>query len=288
MMTVKQVSSLTGISVRTLQFYDEIGLFKPTKITDAGYRLYDDSSLETLQQILFFKELDFTLKEIKTIMQNPLFDKAGAFQKQRELIQMKRDRLNALLKILDKLIKGEKCMDFKDFDLHEYFQALTELKKTHTEEIVKHFGSMEQFDEMIGNMQSHESEIADSALKQYGSIENYTRAMEKNLQSFLVNGSKIHQSEASDLIAKTEVITKKLTADLNRDVASPEIKKIVQELISFTNKCNDGIDMGENYWSYMAENYVSNPLFIETTDQKYGDGASLFIGLALKSYLARE
>ena len=60
MMTVKQVSSLTGVSIRTLQFYDEIGLFKPTRITDAGYRLYDDEALEILQQILFFKELDFT------------------------------------------------------------------------------------------------------------------------------------------------------------------------------------------------------------------------------------
>ena len=62
MRTVKQVSAITGVSVRTLQFYDEIGLFKPTRITDAGYRLYDDNALEILQQILFFKELDFTLK----------------------------------------------------------------------------------------------------------------------------------------------------------------------------------------------------------------------------------
>lgn len=60
MMTVKQVANLTGVSVRTLQFYDEIGLLKPAGLTEAGYRLYDENTLETLQQILFFKELDLT------------------------------------------------------------------------------------------------------------------------------------------------------------------------------------------------------------------------------------
>ena len=65
MMTVKQVSVLTGVSVRTLQFYDEIGLLKPTQMTESGYRLYDESALEVLQQILFFKELDFTLRKSK-------------------------------------------------------------------------------------------------------------------------------------------------------------------------------------------------------------------------------
>lgn len=87
MMTVKQVSVLTGVSVRTLQFYDEIGLLKPTQMTESGYRLYDESALEVLQQILFFKELDFTLKEIKVIMENPQFDKKAAFEKQKELIR---------------------------------------------------------------------------------------------------------------------------------------------------------------------------------------------------------
>lgn len=78
MRTVKQVSALTGVSVRTLQFYDEIGLLKPTSVTEAGYRLYGDGALEVLQQILFFKELDFSLKEIKAILENPSFDRRAA------------------------------------------------------------------------------------------------------------------------------------------------------------------------------------------------------------------
>ncbi len=71
MKTVKQVSKQTGISVRTLHYYDEIGLLKPTTVTEAGYRLYDDKALEILQQILFFREFDLPLKEIKAILETP-------------------------------------------------------------------------------------------------------------------------------------------------------------------------------------------------------------------------
>lgn len=287
MMTVKQVSSLTGISIRTLQFYDEIGLFKPTKITSAGYRLYDEKALEVLQQILFFKELDFTLKEIKIIMENPKFDMITTFENQRELIQIKRDRLNALLELLDKLIKGEKCMDFKDFNMDEYFRILTEFKETHTDGIIKQFGSIENFDEMISEMKSNENKIADMATKQYGSIEKYTKAMESNLQNFISNGSTIDQSEVFNLIKKSDDITKKLTENLSKDVTSLDVQELVGELISFTDEINNGIDMGDNYWFIMSENYISNPTFIEINDKKYGDGASKFIGFALKAYLEK-
>ena len=181
MMTVKQMSSLTGVSVRTLQFYDEIGLLKPTQVTEAGYRMYDENTLAVLQQILFFKELDFTLKEIKAIMASPLYDRKDAFEKQRELIQIKRDRLNALLELLDRLIKGERTLDFREFDMSNYFQVLTDYKRTHMEEIIKQLGSMESFDEMISELKANEGHIAQMAVKQYGSIEKFTKAMEENL-----------------------------------------------------------------------------------------------------------
>ena len=76
MMTVKELSDRTGISVRTLHYYDEIGLFCPTDKSEAGYRLYDDKALETLRQILFFREFDIPLKEIKKIMDNPALDQS--------------------------------------------------------------------------------------------------------------------------------------------------------------------------------------------------------------------
>lgn len=70
MKSISQVAKLTGVSIRTLQYYDEIGLLKPSKLTSSGYRMYDDTALQTLQQILFFKELGFQLKEINELMKN--------------------------------------------------------------------------------------------------------------------------------------------------------------------------------------------------------------------------
>ena len=75
MLTVHEVSKLTGVSIRTLQYYDQIGLLPPSEYTQAGYRLYDDAALEILQQILLFRELEFTLKDIKQIIQSPTFDR---------------------------------------------------------------------------------------------------------------------------------------------------------------------------------------------------------------------
>lgn len=288
MMTVKQVSLQTGVSVRALQFYDEIGLLKPTQVTQAGYRLYDDSALEVLQQILFFKELDFTLKEIKAIMENPQFDKTAAFKKQRELIEIKRDRLNSLLGLLDRLIKGEKCMEFKDFDLNGYFKNLEDFKETHADEIVERFGSMDSFEKMVSDLKMNESEIAGMAAKQYGSVEKYAESTKKSLESFLANGPLIEQDEVGGLVQRTEEITKRLTADLSRDPASQEVQKIVEEMVSFTEECSRGIDMGENYWSVMAENYLASPVYAEATDKKYGKGASEFIGRALNAYIHKN
>ena len=288
MMTVKQVANLTGVSVRTLQFYDEIGLLKPAGLTEAGYRLYDENTLETLQQILFFKELDFTLKEVKTIMENPQFDKMNAFIKQRELIQLKRDRLNALIELLDKLSKGEKCMDFKKFDMTDYFNALNEYRQNNSEEIVKQFGSLESFDEMLTMMRSREDEIGEMAVKQYGSIENYTKAAQKNLARFLADGPAFSRTEALSLAEKTEALTRKLTADLTKDPADPGIREITAGLITLTEESNKGTDMGDNYWEFMAELYRTNPAYIEANDKKYGPGASEFISKAIKACLEAQ
>lgn len=288
MRTVKQVSDLTGISVRALQFYDEIGLLKPTAVTEAGYRLYGDHALETLQQILFFKELDFKLKEIKTILEDPGFDKTAAFCKQRELLQLKRDRLNSLLDLLDKLIQGETCMDFTKFDMSDYFRALTEFKTTHTKEIVEQMGSLESFDQMLDEMKGREGEIAGLAVQQYGSVEKFTEAMKTNFSEFLAHGPSVPQGEVPSRLDKTDALTRTITADLSRDVASPEVQAAVQELVALLTESNGSMDMGENYWSSLVENYLSSPVFIQVTDKKYGEGAANFLGRALKAHLSQR
>lgn len=117
MMTVKEVSKLTGVSVRTLQYYDSIGLLKPSEYTTSGYRLYDDASLEKLQQILLFKELEFPLKEIKMIIDAPNFDRNKALEQQIQLLTMKKEHLENIINFARGIkLLGVKHMDFSVFD----------------------------------------------------------------------------------------------------------------------------------------------------------------------------
>ena len=287
-MTVKQVSTLTGVSVRTLQYYDEIGLLKPAQTTEAGYRLYDDAALERLQQVLFFKELDFSLKEISAILADPGFDRAAALAKQRELLGLKRDRLDRLLGLLDRLIKGENCMEFQAFDMSGYFQMLDDFKRAHTDLIVAQLGSVEQYDAMVSGMKQSEQTIAESAVRIYGSVEAYTQAMKKNMEQHYASGPAIAPEDVGALTARTEELTRRVTADLSQDPASPQVRRAVGELIDFIVSCNHGMDMGENYWSCIAESYLSKPVLIEITEQKYGPGSARFLGLAIQAYLDAE
>ena len=117
MKTVNQVSKLTGVSVRTLHHYDAIGLLKPTQITEAGYRLYDDTALGRLQTILLFRELEFPLREIKQILDSPNFDAAAAIDDQIKLLELRRQHLDDLLNHARQIQKtGVISMNFKPFD----------------------------------------------------------------------------------------------------------------------------------------------------------------------------
>jgi len=117
MMTVNEVSKLSGVSIRTLHYYDTIGLLAPTEVTEAGYRLYDDTALERLQNILLFRELEFPLKEIKAILDAPNFNRSKALEQQIELLAMKKDHLENLI-LFARGVKaiGVKYMDFSAFD----------------------------------------------------------------------------------------------------------------------------------------------------------------------------
>ena len=184
MRTISQVAELTGISIRTLQYYDEIGLLKPSGLTQSGYRLYDEEALQKLQQILFFRELGFKLKDIREIIEKPDFDRIAAFKKQKELLLLKRNRTDRLIQLLSRLEKGEQCVSFKEFDLSDYIHALEDFKSNQTETVIKHWGSVENFDMFIQKIKDDESEVAKLAIKQFGSVEKYTEAMKHNLEHF--------------------------------------------------------------------------------------------------------
>ncbi|HHW68068.1 MerR family transcriptional regulator [Defluviitalea raffinosedens] len=289
MKTVKQISDLTGVSIRMLHHYDKIGLLKPTQLTESGYRLYDDQALATLQQILFFKELDFKLNEIKEIINSPNFDRMKVLENQKKLITLKRDRLNSLIELINKILEGDQVMSFKEFDMSAYYRALDEFKRENYEKVIKMFGSEEKYDEMIAKAKEAEKDIAQMAIKQYGSIENYVEAMKKNLNNeILANSAKQIDDFKNDFLydqhPKLKELFKVLTEDLSKDISSEEIQKTCEEITHIVKEDYEVFktNMGDSYWYSMVKQFLVLPEWVKEVDEKYGSGASKFIGKALE------
>lgn len=131
MRSVKEVSRLTGVSVRTLHYYDSIGLLRPTQTTGSGYRLYDDTALERLQSILLFRELQFPLKEIKMILDSPAFDRNRALEQQIELLQLRKEHIENLIDLARGIqMIGVKPLDFSAFDTRKMDDYAAQAKAT--------------------------------------------------------------------------------------------------------------------------------------------------------------
>lgn len=124
--SIGEMAKLTGVSVRTLRYYGQIGLLCPETAADSGYRWYGEADVERMQQILFFRELDFPLRDIRAILADPQYDKQEALLRQRQLLQMKRKRLDRLLALLEANLKGEQTMEFQGFSEAELEAARRE------------------------------------------------------------------------------------------------------------------------------------------------------------------
>jgi len=140
-MKTKETALLTGITVRTLQYYDKIGLLKPSKHDENKYRDYTLEDLETLKQILFFRELDFPLVQIKEIMQNPGYKKMDALAHHKELLQMKRDRLNRIIELVDQSMRGENHMNFEAFQVNDFLAQ----KDAYAKEVKERWGNTDSY-----------------------------------------------------------------------------------------------------------------------------------------------
>ena len=122
-MLIKEFADFTGVSVRTLHYYDEIGLLMPAFVDKTtGYRFYDKNSLLRMQEILFYRELDFSLKSIREILSSPNYDKNKALTEQKQLLTLKKERLERLISAIDDAVKGENVMtafDNSEFEMHK-------------------------------------------------------------------------------------------------------------------------------------------------------------------------
>ena len=141
--SIGALSKLSGVSIRALHYYDEIGLLHPSEIADSGYRYYDEKAVERLWQILFYRELDFPLSDIAEILASPEFDRARALEEHRTLLLQKRERLDGLITLVSNALKGETAMEFKPFDTSK----IDELRDQYAEEAKARWGNTDAYRE---------------------------------------------------------------------------------------------------------------------------------------------
>ena len=278
MRTVKEISDLTGISVRTLHYYDEIGLLKPTEKSDAGYRLYDDKALETLQQILFFREFDISLKEIKAVLDNPALERNQILQVQRKMLVTKKERMERLIASIDDILKGENKMDFTIFtktEVEEMFQTMLEHMPENMRNIaIKEFGSIEQW-------KKHYMEVVSSEEMQkgYAKVVEWYGGKDKFLS---VARTPVSKEVVESYNKRIEAILQKLIAKQNCDIDSFEVKELVGEY-GFVMKQLAQIKEEKGFMMAQAQ-YYRNEQIKPMIDEKYGEGASDFFAQAIENY----
>lgn len=282
MRTVKEISELTGISVRTLHYYDEIGLLKPTEKSDAGYRLYGDKALETLQQILFFREFDIPLKEIKAVMENPSLDTKQILQMQRKMLVAKKERMERLIASIDDILKGDNKMDFVVFnktEIEEMFQTTFDHMPENIRNLaVKEFGSVDKW-------KQHYMEAVSSEKMQRG----YAKVVEwyGGKENFLsVANNPVSKEVAESYNKRLEAVLQKLASKKGCDADSFEVKEIVGEY-SFIMKQFSQIKIEKGLMLAQAQ-YYRNEKARRITDEKYGAGASDFFAQAIEAFYSNR
>ena len=278
MRTVKEISDLTGISVRTLHYYDEIGLLKPTDKSEAGYRLYDDKALETLRSILFFREFDIPLKEIKTVMENPALERNQILQMQRKMLVAKKERMERLIDSIDRILKGDNKVDFAVFsrtEIEEMFQTMLEHMPENMKELsMKEFGSIEQWKEHYMQVMSREE-----MQKGYAKVVEWYGGKDHFLS---VANKPISNEVAESYNKRMEAILQKLIAKRVCDVNSFEVKAVVEEF-GFVMKQLTQIKSEEGLMLAQAQYYRNEKIKL-MIDQKYGAGASDFFAQAIEAF----
>lgn len=282
MMTVKELSELTGISARTLHYYDEIGLFRPTRKNEAGYRLYDEKALETLQQILFFREFDIPLKEIKSMMEHPALDRNQILQLQRKMLVEKKERMERLIASIDDILRGGTQMDFTIFnktEIEEMFQTMIAHMPEEMRGLsVKEFGSIEAWKEHYIQAVSSEK-----MQKSYAKVVEWYGGKEAYLS---VANHPVSKEVAKSYEKRIERILQKLIARRGENPDSFETREIVGEY-GFVMKQFTQVKKEEGMMLSIADSYRGEP-YKTKVDEIYGEGAAEFFAEAIEQFYKRN
>lgn len=279
MKTVKEISELTGISVRALHYYDEIGLLKPTEKSEAGYRLYDDKALETLQQILFFREFDIPLKTIKDIMENPSLGKNQILSMQRRMLVKKKERMERLIAGIDEILKGDGQMGFEVFgkaELEELCDAMIEnMREDQKAVFADQYGSMEQWRRSFlekgatKEVQENLQLVADL----YGGKE---RAAESVKHPVGEEGIAAYQKQVTGIL-------KKVAEEKEKGISSPEIRELIGQYALATKQMFRLPEEKETVLR-IGERYRTSRELQKAQDTIYGEGTMEFFGRAVEAY----
>lgn len=276
MKTVKDVAAIAGVSIRTLRYYDEIGLLKPTQITASGYRLYDDRAIEKLQEIMFFRELEIPLQDIREIMQNPDYDREQALLTQKKLLEQKRSRLDGLIGLIADVMKGVNTMSFEAFNREEIEKVVEHTMQSMSKESlareISRAGSEAQYRGQLAAGFANEQAMAE-LFKWYGSKEKALAAM---LQE---NGSaeEVRQEQEENERIYRRFAEAKRTEDAELAGAAVEsLAENYKQLFLLDNARNMLLDL--------AKEYLTHGKLAEQTDARYGEGCSEYIAKAINAY----
>ena len=276
MKTVKEVSMITGVSIRTLRYYDEIGLLRPTELTETGYRLYDNKALEKLQEILFFRELEIPLIDIKKIMDTPNYDKEQVLIAQKILLEQKRNRLNGIIELITDVMKGVNTMSFEAFSNDEVQKIVNHtlecMPKENIDEQVQKFGSLEKYKEYLSSGFSNEQAMTD-LMKWYGSKE---KAMEAIMQS-TGNTEEIKQEQDEN----TKIYKLFMSA---KECDDMDMERSAVELLAENYKKMFALDNARSILLDLSKEYLQNLKLAEVTDSQFGIGCSEYVANAIKRY----
>ncbi|MBE5849681.1 MAG: MerR family transcriptional regulator [Lachnospiraceae bacterium] len=279
MKTVKEVSKLTGISVRTLHYYDEIGLFRPTEVKETGYRFYDDKAIDKLGQILVFRELDLPLADIKLIMDNPDLDRNTVLAKQREMLCAKSQRIERIIASIDEMLKGDQNMDLTVFDETEIRTMFTDMLQNMNESqkqiFIDHYGSIEAWEQHMMEAASDEKVQKNFAkvVEWYGGKETVKESIKNQPNSEVFAA---YQKRIDD-------IQKRIAEKKGTDVTSFEVRQLIGEY-DFVAKQLYQVKDAQSLLMDIAKEYHENEELISRLDSVYGSGSAKYIGEAIEAF----
>jgi DNA-binding transcriptional MerR regulator len=273
MMTINELAGFTGISVRTLHYYDKIDLLKPCRIEENGYRKYNEDSLERLRQILFYKELDLPLKKIISILNQPDFDRISAIRYQKDILTAKRNRLTRLIDNMEKILEGDKTIDFSVFEHNElrdiYESRIMQMDKEYRQTVINRYGSIEAF---LDRALQNEDHIKESAIKYYGSIDKYIESLRQ---------TPLPEKGMGRLQLKLDSILSEITDCKGGQVGDPKVQKLVNEWKDTAKKLFKMDDITEVF-RHLYNSYISNDVIIKAVDDMYGNGSAVFAGKSMQ------